>query len=314
MLNERAWQLCDKLEADAEPLQIAVERSSSGARLFDCGIRTAGTVEAGRRLAQICLAGLGEVSIVPGDDAVFAGDAVFVESEQPVAACMASQYAGWKIAAGKFFAMGSGPMRAAAGKEAIFQRVGHCEQPAVAVGVLETRDFPPSDLQLELARACRVEPPNLTLLVAPTASPAGTLQIVARSLETALHKLLELGFDLNRVRSGWGRAPLPPVAADDLAAIGRTNDAILYGGEVTLWVDAPDDELESIGPQVPSNASRDHGRKFATLFKAYNHDFYRIDPHLFSPAMIVLTSLSSGRTFRYGQFMPQILRESFGET
>ena len=69
------------------------------------------------------------------------------------------------------------------------------------------------------------------------------MQVVARSVETALHKLHEIGYDLHNVVSGFGAAPLPPVAADDLVGIGRTNDAILYGGEVTLWVKDDDRRL-----------------------------------------------------------------------
>ena len=86
----------------------------------------------------------------------------------------------------------------------------------------------------KIAAACQVEPSSVTLLVAPTASLAGGVQVVARSVETAMHKLAELKFDLARIVSAHGSAPLPPVAGDDLAAIGRTNDAILYGARVVL--------------------------------------------------------------------------------
>src|SRR5258707_9070472 len=92
-----------------------------------------------------------------------------------------------------------------------------------------------------------IPPAKLTLLAAPASSRAGNLQVVARSLETALHKLYELKFDLTQVVSGAGTAPLPPVAADDLLAIGRTNDAILYGGRVILWVRADDAQLAEVG-------------------------------------------------------------------
>ncbi len=88
---------------------------------------------------------------------------------------------------------------------------------------------------------------------------------------------------------------------NDLAAIGRTNDAILYGGQVTLWVDAADAELEAVGPRVPSGASPDYGRPFAEIFESYQRNFYRIDPHLFSPAVIRLANLASGRWFEFGQ-------------
>ena len=161
-----------------------------------------------------------------------------------------------------------------------------------------------------LAEACQVFPERLTLLVAPTASQAGGVQIVARSVETALHKLSEIGFDLARVESGFGVAPLPPVAADDLAAIGRTNDAILYGGEVTLWVRGDDGELETLGPRVPSDSSRSWPAVCA-IFERYERDFYRVDPHLFSPAAVTFVNLDTGRTHRFGKLLSAVIEQSF---
>jgi methenyltetrahydromethanopterin cyclohydrolase len=310
-LNARAAQLCDRLADQAAVLRCQVRRAVSGGRLIDTGIEVAGGLEAGRLLAEICLAGLGQVEFAAASPDVGDGPAVSVRTDQPVAACMASQYAGWRIALGKFFAMGSGPMRAAAGNEDVFERIGNRESADVAVGVLETRQFPPDEVFDSLARDCHVEPAKLTLVVAPTASQAGTVQIVARSIETALHKLLELGFDLGRVESGWGVAPLPPVAANDLAAIGRTNDAILYGAKVTLWVRGDDDSLADVGPRVPSSASPDFGEPFASIFERYDRNFYEIDPRLFSPAMVTLVNLDSGRSHRFGQPRRDILERSF---
>src|SRR3954468_1399994 len=126
---------------------------------------------------------------------------------------MASQYAGGELKGDKFFAMGSGPMRAAACREELFNYIGHCEQPAHSVGVLETSKLPTEQVCTEIAKKCGVDPSRLTFLVARTASVSGTLQIVARSMETALHKLHVLGFDLNRVEHGFGSAPLPPIAS-----------------------------------------------------------------------------------------------------
>ena len=151
----------------------------------------------------------------------------------------------------------------------------------------------------------------MTLLVAPTASLAGGVQVVARSVETALHKLSELGFDLARIVSAHGTAPLPPVATDDLAAIGRTNDAILYGARVVLFVTGDDDSLEEVGPKVPSTASHDHGEPFAAIFARYNHDFYAVDPHLFSPAEVVFQNLETGRVHAFGRMAPEVLVRSF---
>jgi len=257
------------------------------------------------------MAGLGDVQFVPAPAEFPPGPAVMVTTDHPVLACMASQYAGWQIARDGYFAMGSGPMRAAAAKEPLFARLGMHEKAEAAVGILESRKLPNDAICQELAKSCGVEARNLTLLVAPTASTAGSVQVVARSVETALHKLLELGFDLSRVVSGWGLAPLPPVSGDDLVAIGRTNDAVLYGGEVLLWVRGDDASLEAIGPRVPSGASPDHGQPFAAIYERAGRDFYKIDPHLFSPAVVTLANVDTGRSFRFGHTLPRVIHESF---
>ena len=127
-----------------------------------------------------------------------------------------------------------------------------------------------------------------------------------------MHKLFELEFDVRRVRSGFGTAPLPPVAADDLTGIGLTNDSILYGGEVTLWVTGDDDSLADIVSRVPSNSSTCYGQPFLDIFREADHDFYRIDPLLFSPAAVTLQNLDTGRMHRAGQVNEEVLRTSFG--
>jgi methenyltetrahydromethanopterin cyclohydrolase len=308
-LNERAWQLCDALVHDAAALRVEVHHVE-GARIVDCGIRAAGGLEAGRRLAEVCLAGLGSVQLVAGH--LGSAWAVEVRTDQPAVACMAAQYAGWQISLGRYFAMGSGPMRVAGSSEPLIDELGFRQQAARVVGVLETAQLPPAEVCHYIAQRCAVSTQQLTLLVAPTASLAGCVQVAARSVETALHKLHALGYDLRRVHSGLGRACLPPVAADDLAALGRTNDAILYGGLVTLWVRDDDEALQQIGPRLPSSASPDAGRPFVDIFEAHGRDFYRIDPALFSPAVVELQNLSSGRTFRFGQWREDVLRASFG--
>lgn len=310
-LNELASQIAVSLEARADALRVAAHRIA-GACVLDCGIAVPGGLQAGLGLARTCLAGRADVALVPSPLLELPGPAVQVSSDDPVVACMASQYAGWQVSVGKFFAMGSGPMRAAYGKEALFDHLPGRETSSHAVGVLETRKLPSEEVIAYLSERLKVVPERLTLLCAPASSIAGSLQVVARSLETALHKLHELKFDLRQVVSGYGIAPLPPVAADEITAIGRTNDAILYGGQVTIWVKADDEQLAEVGKQVPSSASRDHGAPFAEIFERYHRDFYKIDPHLFSPAVIVLCNLATGRRHVFGRLEPGVLARSFG--
>jgi methenyltetrahydromethanopterin cyclohydrolase len=311
-LNERALRLADHMAATAAALRIAVSDTPNGARVIDCGVSVEGGLQAGLAMARVCLAGQAEVALVPSQLDEVPVPSVQVHSDHPVLACMASQYAGWQVSVGKFFGMGSGPMRAAYGKEELFDLIPGREQASAAVGVLETTKLPGDDVTAYLAERLNLPANKLTLLVAPASSQAGNVQVVARSLETALHKLFELKFDLGQIVSGYGTAPLPPVAADFLGAIGRTNDAILYGGQVVLWVRAEDEQLAEISPKVPSSASPDHGAPFAEIFERYEQDFYRIDPLLFSPAVIVFQNLRSGRSHVFGRVEQAILRRSFG--
>lgn len=278
-----------------------------GGTVFDYGVASSGGLRAGVHLAEICLAGLAEVKLVPG----FYGQSICVYTDHPIAACLASQYAGWQVKADKFFAMGSGPMRTAYGKEPLMEEIGFSEKPEIVVGVLETDQLPDDEVCEGIAVDCGVSPTNVVLCAARTASTAGTVQVVARSLETALHKIHELGFDLSKVQSGFGNAPLPPVAADDLVGIGRTNDAVLYGGEVSIWVRAEDDELAELVSRVPSQASEDFGVPFKEIFSRYDGDFYKIDPFLFSPAKVSLINLNTGHSFMAGGIREDILQQSF---
>lgn len=319
-LNSAAFGLADELCAAAAAAGVSVGRIAA-ARIVDCGVRAPGGDAAGLAMARIAMAGGGAVAVggVGGTPlATTWADCPYrvvqVASEAPVAACLAAQYAGWKVAGDGYFAMASGPIRAAIGREPLFDVIGHRERPTVAVGLLEARALPPPDICIRLAADAGVPPDRLTLLVAPTASPAGTLQVVARSLETALHKLHDLGFDLGRIVRGRAAAPLPPADAgqpSDLVAIGRTNDAILYGGHAVLEVTGDDASLAAIAPRAVSAGSADHGSLFLELFERAGRDFYAIDPALFAPAVIELVNRDSGQVHRAGACAPTIVARSF---
>lgn len=310
-LNWIAHQLTESLCLDAGRFGILPMDNGTDAPVVDCGVSAQGNLSAGLRVAEICLAGHARVDMVryPFPGACEVG--IQVRTDQPVAACLGSQYAGWRFEHGDYFAMGSGPMRALAKREPIFTSLAIEEHADVAVGILESDRLPPTDLCRQIAEACDVDSRRLTLLVARTSSLVGSIQIVARSVETALHKLHELKFDIHRVVAAFGVAPMPPVGGSDLLAMGRTNDAILYGSSVTLWVQGDDDSWDAIVPQLPSRASSDYGRRFLELFAEYDHDFYRFDPLLFSPAHVIVHNIETGRTFEAGGVDADILTRSF---
>jgi methenyltetrahydromethanopterin cyclohydrolase len=311
-VNRLAAPLVDALVADAAALRIGVTRSEAGAQIVDAGIAHPGGIESGRRIAEICLGGLGRVALSPGDAGAVTATAISVNAADPVLACLASQYAGWSLQEGKFFALASGPGRACALKEELFGELAYGDKADRASFVLEVDRAPPDALVRRVAETCDVPPTSLTFILTPTTSLAGTVQIVARSLEVALHKAHALKFPLAHIVDGFGTAPLPPPAPKFVAAMGRTNDAILYGGRVALFVTGPEAEAAALADALPSSASRDYGRPFAEVFAAAGGDFYKIDPMLFSPGLVEITALETGRCFRRGRIDTELLARSFG--
>ncbi len=310
-LNPRARELADRVAADGDGLRTATRILPGGTRVIDCGSAVPGGLEAGRLLAEITMSGLGSVTFGP---VVIGGRSLpglTVVTQHPAHACLASQYAGWQIDREGYFAMASGPGRALIRAEELFDDLDVDERASEAVLCLETRDEPPAELATYVAERAGVAPDALTLLFAPTASLAGGVQVAARVVETALHKLHEIDFDVEKVVSGFGTCPLPPVARTDPEAIGRTNDAVLYGGQVELTVDASDEELEAVVPRLPASASKDHGEPFGAILERADWDFYAIDPLLFSPAEVRLVSVVSGRSFQAGGVEPDVLERSF---
>ena len=166
--------------------------------------------------------------------------------------------------------------------------------------VLEVDRAPPKIVIDKLLRDCGLAPEALTLILTPTTSLAGTTQVVARVLEVALHKAHELGYALGNIVGGAATAPLPSPSLDGTVAMGRTNDAILYGGRVQLSVRGDDAAARELARRLPSRNSRDYGASFADIFKAAGFDFYKIDAALFAPAEVWVSNIDSGNTWHAG--------------
>jgi len=239
---------------------------------------------------------------------------IFVQTDLPIIATLGSQYAGWQINEEGFFAIGSGPARALALKpKEIFQEIGYKDDFDEAVVVLETDKHPPPKLIERIAKDCRVSLENLAVILTPTASLAGATQVSGRIVETGIHKLRKVGLDPNVILYAWGIAPIPPIHPKFANAMARTNDAILYGGTAYYAVKYDDeDELEKIVQESPSKASKDYGKPFMQIFKEAKYDFYKIDPRLFAPAVIIINNVRTGNTFKNGEINIEVLTKSFG--
>lgn len=303
-LNDLAFKIVQRMIEEAPALGLKFRELENGTKVLDA---TYGGYRAGQLFAEVCLGGLGEVSFTSLDFSDFSLPGVSLTVEHPYKACLASQYAGWSIKVKNFFALGSGPARALARVEKLFEELQYSEDGENAVIALECRSAPSEDVADYIAMQCRIKPENLYILFAPTASLVGSVQISARIVETGMHKMRELGYDIKRIKGGFGTCPLAPVAKDDLQAIGWTNDCVLYGGRAFYLVEDKENKIEELIPHIPSSASKDYGVPFLELFNRYGN-FYDIDPMLFSPAEVYVNNLSNGRTIHSGGINKEILK------
>ena len=316
-INKAVKPLVEKLVENAELLNLGISTSEGGAKIIDAGINNTGCLESGRLITEICMGGLGRVSLSMNSNTPNWPLSIHVHSTNPVLSCLASQYAGWNLSFVKeednFNALGSGPCRALALKEDLFKDLKYSDKFYSTVVVLEVDRNPPQEIIDKITSDCDVSEKNLTIILTPTKSLSGSVQVVGRVLEVGMHKLHEIGFPLNKVIDGFGSAPVPPPAPDFLIGMGRTNDAILYGGVVHLFVNVDDDEAYELAKRLPSSTSSDYGKPFADIFKEYKYDFYKIDKLLFSPAKVIVTTLKTGKTFTEGTVNNGLVDKSFNK-
>jgi methenyltetrahydromethanopterin cyclohydrolase len=313
-VNEKGLAIIDEMLDWEEELKVESTELENGATVIDCGVNVEGGYDAGMYLSRLCLADLADISYTKFDLDGLPVPAIQVATDHPTIACMASQYAGWRIAVGKYFGMGSGPARALGLKpKELYEEIGYKDDSEFAVLVMESSEIPNEEVVEYIAKHCSVDPENVYIAVAPTASIAGCVQISARIVETGIHKLESIGYDINTIKSGFGVAPIAPVVGDDTKCMGSTNDCIIYCGETYYTVDYGDvEKLEELVKKAPSTTSRDFGKPFYTTFKEAEFDFFKVDAGMFAPAKITVNDVTSKKSFTSGRINPGILLESFG--
>ncbi len=317
-INREAMKVVRRAIAEAEPLGIRVERLPNGATVLDMGQQAPGSWQAARYYTLVTLGGLGEVTYEPFPlgDTVLPG--VRISVDRPMEACVASQIAGWQLdpPGTPQAAIAAGPARALnrTQPDHYFDLIDYRDDWHEAVVAIQTAEPITARHADIVAEACQVKPEDVYILVAPNSSLVCSVQVSARIIEQTLHRLPEEGMDINVVKYAQGYAVIAPLIQDELIAMGRINDALLYGGQATLYVDADDAAVAAVVPKITSAASGAYGRPFLEIFEDAARDFYLIPMDLHSPAAVVVNNLRSGRTYRAGAINDDVLRRSFFET
>jgi methenyltetrahydromethanopterin cyclohydrolase len=312
-VNEHGVEVFEDMLDFADELNCEVVELDNGTTIIDAGVNAKGGFEAGVYLARLCMANLADIRLTTFELDDLAFPAVEVTTDFAVTACMASQYAGWRISVDKYFAMGSGPARALSkNPKNLYAEIGYEDLADVAVLVLEASALPDTKITEKIAEDCDLDTKDLCIVIAPTASIAGSVQVSARVVETGIHKLESLGFDINAIQSGYGIAPIAPVVGDDTKCMGSSNDCIIYCGRTFYTVNYPDtDGLAAYLKKVPSSTSKDYGKPFYVTFKEADFDFFEVDAGMFAPAEVTINELTSGMTLTSGKIDTGILLESF---
>ncbi len=311
-VNRQAVDIVKDIISKQKKLDCIVTENKNGTTIIDAGIEAKGSRRLGQLVSEACLGGLGAVRFTEMHIGDLTLPAVTVNVDRPPIATLGSQYAGWILKTGDYFAMASGPARALSRVESkLFDAIQYADDSDTAVIMLETSKIPPDSVTDMIAEKCGVDPANLYCIVAPTASIVGSVQISARIVEVAIHKLHTINFDPLKIRKGHGVAPIAPVAKNDGKAMGVTNDCILYGGRAFLFIEGDEtDDLNELVKQCPSSASEQYGVPFYNLLKSKNFDFYELDPLLFSPAEVTLIDFRNQETFKAGELNAEILERS----
>ena len=315
-VNKKANILVEELIENKDYYRVNVEKGHNGCTIIDAGINALGNMESGRIISEICLGGLGRVHILNTMQDQEWPLTVHVNTNDPVISCLGSQYAGWSLSSKeegtKFNALGSGPARSLALKEPLFKDIDYSDKSEKTCIVMEVDSFPPNDIVEKISNDTKVSAENITIIITPTSSVAGNIQVVSRVLEVALHKAHELKFPMNEIVEGFGSAPIPPTSPDFLTAMGRTNDAIIFAGITQLLVKTTDENAEDLCRKMPSSTSNDYGKPFANIFKDYDYDFFKIDANLFSPSKVIVSNMNTGKSFISGNIDSALMKKSFG--
>ena len=312
-INRESMKIVRKILETPEAIGAKVSKLENGTTVIDMGLEAPGGWVAGKYYTLITLGGLGDLSYEQFQLGEYALSAVRVLADLPQIACVASQIAGWRLEARENAPIGAGPARALNVKpDHYFDMIaGYRDACDEGVICIQTPDPITVDTASAVAEACGLKQENLTIIFAPSASLVCAIQVSARIIEQTLHRLDEEGFDVKTLRQAQGYCVIPPLTNDEVQAFGRINDALLYGGIATLYVESTDEACAAAVQKVTSSVSRVYGKPFVEIYEDAGRDFYQIPMDLHSPAVVQINNLATGRTFRAGKINYEVLKRSY---
>lgn len=313
--NKRAMKVVEEILENADALGCKVIKMDCGTTVIDMGLECKGSWSAGLLFTRACIGDLGEVSLGTfklNDRYSFASVNLFID--QPLIACLGSQIAGWKLGEGEFATIGTGPARGIAKVESdwYFEMTDYSDSYDKAVLCLQDVKLPSEAIALEVAKACHLKPEDVYILISPSTCVVASVQVSARMLEQTCHKMFEKHFDPAQIVMIRGSAPIAPIVKDEMKAMGRINDALIYGSEIEVWVDAEDKDIAKVIHQLAGKTSSpNYGDLFEAVFEEAGRDFFYVDHDVHSVGKIQIHNVNTGRAYSAGEINYDALERSF---
>lgn len=312
-VNRAAMDIVRRIMAESERLGVEVITLNNKSTVIDMGVRQPGGWEAARLFCEATLGGLGRVEFGTFDLEGLELPQVELYVDLPAVALLGSQISGWALTELKNEAgvvpLVSGPIRARGPQDMFAGPVPYRDDAEEVVAALQDNRLPNETLTWLLADRCGVPPEGVYVLVAATSSLVGSINVVARTLETAIWRLHCFGLDVNRVIAAWGRAPLPPVVRDEFEAMVRTNTFAYYGGTVGFILDDDEEKIASVVGELPLSPAtcRLYGVPFRELFERAGGDIFNMEGFVHSVARVVINNVSTGKIVSAGAVDKKVL-------
>lgn len=309
-VNKLAFNLVKKLINEHERLKIKIIKLRNGAKVIDTGIKALGSLEAGLIVSKISLGGLANVFILPTSYGETTLLSIYVNTDHPSIAILGSQLPLLSLfKVDEYSAILSGPGKTLIKEldqrsKELFEKIQYRDKSKIAIFILQSNEVPNEKIAKYLAKQCKVSPKNLYLIITPTNSIVGSIQVSARMIEITLWRLFSIfKFSMDKIVAASGSAPISPIYPDVWKRLGITPDDMLMNGSKVVLFIKPEktDDLQYLVKNMVIESTKAYGKSFYEMLEEANFDFYKIDHSSVAPAQLIIYDLLNGKIHEAGK-------------
>jgi methenyltetrahydromethanopterin cyclohydrolase len=328
-VNNLAFRIVKDMIERCGELNIEVNELKNGTTIVDCGINAVGGFEAGILATKVACGGLLEACITETSYGGLTLPTLFMRTDNPalsIAVCQSNWFglfpSLFAMKKTEYSALSLGPAKALAQEpKEVFDKVDYKDKSDVGVLVLQADNFPDEKVSEYIASKCKISPENLYLVMAPTASVAGSVQVSAHVLEDSLWRLTDyLDYEYSKVKYITGSSPISPVYPEIWRRPGITpDDMIRNAGRIHFYVYSSEgDDLQKIADEMIIEKTQAFGKPFFEILnsgifsKGLDKKTLGREGWTYVIAEAMVTDLRTGKVFKAGKIHADLIRKFMG--